>query len=45
MIQGREKSTQLTGVSKDITPTRLKKLRSHPRKGDWRRDRLNKNFI
>ena len=34
----RKKYSKLTGFSKDITPTRLKKLRSHPHKGDWRRD-------
>ena len=36
----RKKYSELTGFSKDITPTRLKKLRSHPHKGDWRRDRM-----
>ena len=25
----------LTGFSKDVTPARLKKLRSHPHMGDW----------
>ena len=36
----RKKYSELTGFSKDITPTRLKKLRNHPHKGDWRRDRM-----
>ena len=36
----RKKYPQLTGFSKDITPSRLKKFRSHPHKGDWRRDRM-----
>ena len=41
MIQGREKKySELTGFSKDITPTRLKTLRSNPHKGDWRGDRM-----
>ena len=31
------KYSELTGFSKDITPSRLKKLRSHRHKGDWRR--------
>ena len=30
----------LQGLGKEITPNRLKKLRSHPHKGDWRRDRV-----
>ena len=36
----RKKYPQLTGFSKDIKPSRLKKFRSHPHKGDWRRDRM-----
>ena len=36
----RKKYPQLTGFSTDITPSRLKKFRSHPHKGDWRRDRM-----
>ena len=36
----RKKYSELTGFSKDITPSRLKKLRSHRHKGDWRRDRM-----
>ena len=36
----RKKYSEFTGFSKDITSTRLKKLRSHPNKGDWRRDRM-----
>ena len=36
----RKKYSELTGFRKDITPTRLKKLRSHPHTGDWRRDRM-----
>ena len=36
----RHKYSDLTGFSKDVTPARLKKLRSHPHKGDWRRDRV-----
>ena len=30
----RNKYSDLTGFSKEITPNRLKKLRSHPHKGD-----------
>ena len=33
----RKKYSELTGYSRAITPTRLKKLRSHPHKEDWRR--------
>ena len=36
----RHKYSDLTGFSKDVTPARLKKLRNHPHKGDWRRDRV-----
>ena len=36
----RKKYSELTGFSKDITPTRLKTLRSHPHKGDWRKDSM-----
>ena len=36
----RNKYSDLTGFNKEITPNRLKKLRSHPHKGDWRRDRM-----
>ena len=36
----RKKYSELTGFRKDIIPTRLKKLRSHPHTGYWRRDRL-----
>ena len=36
----RKKYSELTGFSKDIIRTRLKKLGSHPHKGDWRRNRM-----
>ena len=31
----RKKYSELTGYSRDIKPTRLRKLRSHPHKEDW----------
>ena len=36
----RKKYSELTGFSKAIKPTRLRKLRIHPHKGDGRRDRM-----
>ena len=34
------KYSDFTGFSKEKTPDRLKKLRSHTHKGDWKRDRI-----
>ena len=36
----KKKYSELTGFRKDITSTRLKKLRSHPHTEYWRRDKM-----